>query len=908
MIMAGRGRSCLLTALAIAVVFAAWTGRPAVAAAEAVMAGATPSEQRRFVVKAEADKAAASYEVTIKHCGLMRTDGRDLMIIDPAGKPASQMVAFVDETDCRVIFDGAGGVGPYTIRFGNLTANIAAPQGVVQSLGRKEWTPVGGFTAQMWPTSKLNEREKVTNLGKTLEFMKQTMDEAVALDRAAAAKEPDAAKRAVPLVRQSVERGFGMSLPEQWVAIIRAEVTIPKTGEYEFYSEGSRAQFRVLLLDGDRTVIRGWFEGQQLLVSEVTGKAKLSQGRHVLELYTSVSKPELRFRAVADATAPIVSIGGREASYDATALKIGPVEAAEGALADAVLATAEDWLAQGRFAESRQVCRAMKDRLIGDKVAIERLRAVEERGQVGDYEANWLTESKYPNRAGAVTNVTFQPPFRMDRVRGVGVNQNMAWRGSAVYAKGGLIVGVPWEVQDTPWGITSASCVGENTLFAATKNGTMMAISISTGKMKWSFPAEGNCVGCPLLYRGLLYFGGVDRRLYALDAETGRMVWNYPAKGWIEGGACGAGGLVVFGSRDGFVYGVDGALGVERWKVAMGAPVVGTPASDGKAVYVGDRNGNFVALGLQDGRELWKYTADAEIRGGSCVADGKVYFGDGAGKVHAVATDSGKPAWAQPANVGGPVVAAPILVGTNVFGGTLNNVAWGVNATDGVVTWTCDQWDRDGFSGFARPPLFVGNRLFFIPEGLGLVYQFELLRPFNLSDEEKGAGFVSMFNGEDFIGWRFTGDQPADKVSNWKVAYGVIQLSGGGNPHLATDREYANFEMRFEWRAMQPEYNSGLFIRSGKNLGSNQLNLMKDSEGDFVGGKVEGAKGVGHLQKPSGEWNEWRVIVNQDKVTLTCNGKLAWEATGLKPEKGYIGLQAEGAPLEFRRLRIREIK
>lgn len=178
----------------------------------------------------------------------------------------------------------------------------------------------------------------------------------------------------------------------------------------------------------------------------------------------------------------------------------------------------------------------------------------------------------------------------------------------------------------------------------------------------------------------------------------------------------------------------------------------------------------------------------------------------------------------------------------------------------------------------------------------------------DLSDDEKNAGFVSMFNGRDFSGWRFTGDVPADKATNWKVADGLIQLSGGGSPHLATEKEYADFEMRFEWRAVQANYNSGFFIRSGKELGTNQLNLAKGSEGAFIGGKIDGGKPVGDLQKPAGEWNEWRVVVQGDKVAFSCNGKPAWEGTGLKPEKGFIGLQAEGAPLEFRKLRIREIK
>jgi hypothetical protein len=177
-----------------------------------------------------------------------------------------------------------------------------------------------------------------------------------------------------------------------------------------------------------------------------------------------------------------------------------------------------------------------------------------------------------------------------------------------------------------------------------------------------------------------------------------------------------------------------------------------------------------------------------------------------------------------------------------------------------------------------------------------------------LSKDEKAAGFVSMFNGRDFTGWRFTGDQPPERVSNWKVADGVIQLSGGGNPHLATEKEYTDFEMRFEWRAVQANYNSGFFIRSGKDLGTNQLNLAKGGEGAFIGGKIDGAKAVGDLQKPAGEWNEWRVVVQGDKVAFSCNGKPGWEGTGLKPEKGFIGLQAEGAPLEFRNLRIRKIE
>ena len=178
-----------------------------------------------------------------------------------------------------------------------------------------------------------------------------------------------------------------------------------------------------------------------------------------------------------------------------------------------------------------------------------------------------------------------------------------------------------------------------------------------------------------------------------------------------------------------------------------------------------------------------------------------------------------------------------------------------------------------------------------------------------LTDEEKAAGFVSLFNGQDFTFWRFGDESPPKEVpANWKVEEGVIKVTGGGKPYLASAAEYGNFELRLAWRGLKEKYNSGLFVRSGKNVGSNQINLAHKGEGAFLGGKVQGAKAVGDLQKPAGQWNEWRIVASGERLTLWCNGTLAWEATGLTPQKGDLGLQAEGAAMEFRNIRIRELK
>jgi hypothetical protein len=179
-------------------------------------------------------------------------------------------------------------------------------------------------------------------------------------------------------------------------------------------------------------------------------------------------------------------------------------------------------------------------------------------------------------------------------------------------------------------------------------------------------------------------------------------------------------------------------------------------------------------------------------------------------------------------------------------------------------------------------------------------------------DAEKKEGFLSMFNGKDLSGWRFgSGSALPDKLPDVaKVEDGVIKITGK-EPHLGSQWDYEDFDVRFEWRAMQEKYNSGFYIRSGRSVGANQINLAKGGEGGWVPGsggvKLPGAKTVPDLQNKWSEWNDWRVTAVGDKVTFWCNDKLAWEATGFEVKRGYIGLQQEGAKIEFRNLRIKEL-
>lgn len=170
-----------------------------------------------------------------------------------------------------------------------------------------------------------------------------------------------------------------------------------------------------------------------------------------------------------------------------------------------------------------------------------------------------------------------------------------------------------------------------------------------------------------------------------------------------------------------------------------------------------------------------------------------------------------------------------------------------------------------------------------------------------LSDAEKKDGFESLFNGTDLSGWRFNSGGKGD---NWEVKDGLLVLNGGSN-HLASEKEYGDFVLRFEWRAEKKGFDSGFFVRSGKNVGANQIQMAQGGAGSF---NLRGAKGVPNLHKPPGEWNSWEVTCVGEKIALVVNGEKAWEVTGLKPARGYLGIQAEGHHIDFRNFRLKEVK
>ncbi|MDG1278306.1 MAG: DUF1080 domain-containing protein [Algoriphagus sp.] len=66
-------------------------------------------------------------------------------------------------------------------------------------------------------------------------------------------------------------------------------------------------------------------------------------------------------------------------------------------------------------------------------------------------------------------------------------------------------------------------------------------------------------------------------------------------------------------------------------------------------------------------------------------------------------------------------------------------------------------------------------------------------------------------------------------------------------------------------------------------------------------------RGSQDVEKPVGEWNKVECIVDGDEITIYLNGILVNHASNVKPSRGRIQIQSEGAEIFFRKVELRPL-
>jgi hypothetical protein len=184
-------------------------------------------------------------------------------------------------------------------------------------------------------------------------------------------------------------------------------------------------------------------------------------------------------------------------------------------------------------------------------------------------------------------------------------------------------------------------------------------------------------------------------------------------------------------------------------------------------------------------------------------------------------------------------------------------------------------------------------------------------------------GRTELFNGKDLTGWELVlaPDSAVPATEVYTVKDGNIRIAGQPFGYMRTERKYGDYTFHAEWRWVGEGTNSGIFhrVQDGDKLWPNAIEcqLCSGKAGDFVmlgGSKIQEMEcveqfpvknRVGDYENPAGEWNTAKVACKGNKITVYINGQLQNECTCDSTE-GYIALQSEGGPLEFRNVYIEE--
>jgi hypothetical protein len=219
-------------------------------------------------------------------------------------------------------------------------------------------------------------------------------------------------------------------------------------------------------------------------------------------------------------------------------------------------------------------------------------------------------------------------------------------------------------------------------------------------------------------------------------------------------------------------------------------------------------------------------------------------------------------------------------------------------------------------------------------------------------------GFVSLFNGKDFTGWKV----PEGDGGHWKIVDGVIDYDARseakGDKNLVTEKQFGDFTLKVDWKIKEtpytnpnvydilpdgthkkgedgkeiklalPDSDSGIYVRGS---GKHQVNIWcwPVGSGEVYGVRMDksmapevraGVTPKKKMDKPIGEWNTFEITVKGDRLWVKLNGEEVITNALLPgvPAKGPVALQHHGSfkdgkytsppsLVQFRNIKIKEL-
>ncbi len=194
--------------------------------------------------------------------------------------------------------------------------------------------------------------------------------------------------------------------------------------------------------------------------------------------------------------------------------------------------------------------------------------------------------------------------------------------------------------------------------------------------------------------------------------------------------------------------------------------------------------------------------------------------------------------------------------------------------------------------------------------------------------EADPQGWMDILPPVDLKGWYRVSVPPTGKLGReqWHVDVErkVLICDGdGGHDMLLTDKEYADAIFHFEFRYTKIEggkgYNSGAYVRNSRDGAIWHQAQFGDAKDGFLFGQTPTADGKkkffslakevkANRVKPAGEWNTMEVTARGRTLTLWVNGAVTCQFNECGLGEGRLGLEGEGYRIEFRNLKVKELR
>ena len=182
--------------------------------------------------------------------------------------------------------------------------------------------------------------------------------------------------------------------------------------------------------------------------------------------------------------------------------------------------------------------------------------------------------------------------------------------------------------------------------------------------------------------------------------------------------------------------------------------------------------------------------------------------------------------------------------------------------------------------------------------------------------------WVSLFDGESFQGWE--GNLRYFRVEDQALIGGFLHASIPRNQFLATEKEYADFELQLQFKLKGKKTNAGIQLRSQRIPNHHEvIGYQADLGEQYTGCLYDESRRNKVLAGPKADemaaviqpdaWNDYRIRCRGRRIELWINGHLTVDYTESDPsipQHGIIALQIHGGPpgeVGYRRIRIREL-